>query len=192
MNRPQAELQLQKLFGFRQFHDLQWQVIENLLAGRRVLFIEKTGFGKSLCFQFPATQLDGVTIVFSPLIALMRDQVRSMQDKGIRAAAINSNQEADENAAIIAKAQNNQLDILYIAPERMENAAWITAAREMKIAMVVIDEAHCISMWGAKFSSQLPKDCKPCTFITKEFSGFGNYRYGHTKSTGRHYRTGRY
>ena len=151
MNRQQAEIQLQKLFGFKQFHDLQWQVIENLLAGRRVLFIEKTGFGKSLCFQFPATQLDGVTIVFSPLIALMRDQVRSMQDKGIRAAAINSNQEDDENATIITNAQNNQLDILYIAPERMENAAWITAAREMKIAMVVIDEAHCISMWGQSF-----------------------------------------
>lgn len=151
MTRQQAEIQLQQLFGFSQFHDLQWQVIENLLAGKRVLFIEKTGFGKSLCFQFPATQLHGVTIVFSPLIALMRDQVRSMQEKGIRAAAINSNQEADENAAIIAKAQNNQLDILYIAPERMENAAWITAAREMKIAMVVIDEAHCISMWGQSF-----------------------------------------
>ena len=151
MNRQQAEIQLQILFGIKRFHDLQWQVIETLLSGRRVLFIEKTGFGKSLCFQFPSTQLDGVTIVFSPLIALMRDQVRSMQDKGIRAAAINSNQEDDENAEIIAKAQNNQLDILYIAPERMENAAWITAAREMKITMVVIDEAHCISMWGQSF-----------------------------------------
>lgn len=151
MNRKQSEMQLQRLFGFRQFHDLQWQVIENLLAGRRVLFIEKTGFGKSLCFQFPATQLDGVTIVFSPLIALMRDQVQSMQAKGIRAAAINSNQEDEENAAIISKAQNNQLDILYIAPERMENATWIAAARQMKIAMVVIDEAHCISLWGAIF-----------------------------------------
>lgn len=91
MTRQHAEIQLQKLFGFKQFFDLQWKVIENLLAGRRVLFIEKTGFGKSLCFQFPATQLQGVTIVFSPLIALMRDQVRSMQDKGIRAATINSN-----------------------------------------------------------------------------------------------------
>src|SRR6202042_3506152 len=90
-------------------------------------------------------------IVFSPLIALMRDQVRSMQEKGIPAAAINSNQEPEENEAIITKAQNNQLDILYIAPERMENAAWISAAREMTIAMVVIDEAHCISMWGQSF-----------------------------------------
>lgn len=151
MNRSNAEIQLQKLFGFKQFHDLQWQVIEKLLEGKRVLFVEKTGFGKSLCYQFPATQLEGVTIVFSPLIALMRDQVRSMQDKGIRTASINSNQEEHENAVIIEKAKSNQLDILYIAPERMENAAWIGAAREMKIAMVVIDEAHCISMWGQSF-----------------------------------------
>lgn len=71
MNRQQAEIQLQKMFGFKQFHDLQWQVIEMLLAGDRVLFIEKTGFGKSLCYQFPATQMQGVTIVFTPLIALM-------------------------------------------------------------------------------------------------------------------------
>lgn len=169
MDRQQAEIQLKKLFGFDQFHDLQWQVIENLLAGRRVLFIEKTGYGKSLCFQFPATQLQGVTIVFSPLIALMRDQVRSMQDKGIRAAAINSNQEMEENASIIAKAQNNQLDILYIAPERMENATWISAAREMKIAMVVIDEAHCISMWGQSFRPNYRRIVNLVRLLPKNF-----------------------
>lgn len=169
MNRQQAEVQLQKLFGFKQFHDLQWQVIENLLAGRRVLFIEKTGFGKSLCFQFPATQLQGVSIVFSPLIALMRDQVRSMKDKGIRAAAINSNQEPEENAAIIAKAQNNEIDILYIAPERMENAAWITAAKEMKIAMVVIDEAHCISIWGQSFRPNYRRIVNLVRLLPKNF-----------------------
>lgn len=169
MTRQQAEIQLQKLFGFRQFHDLQWQVIENLFAGRRVLFIEKTGFGKSLCFQFPASQLDGVTIVFSPLIALMRDQVRSMQDKGIRSAAINSNQENEENTAIIAKAQSNQLDILYIAPERMENAVWITAAREMKISMVVIDEAHCISMWGQSFRPNYRRIVNLVRLLPKNF-----------------------
>ena len=151
MTRAVAEIKLQELFGFTEFHDLQWQVIEKLLAGQRVLFIEKTGYGKSLCFQFPATQFEGVTIVFSPLIALMRDQVRSMQERGIRAAAINSNQEPEENEAIIAQAQHNEIDILYIAPERMENATWISAAREMKLAMVVIDEAHCISIWGQSF-----------------------------------------
>ncbi|MBW6492413.1 MAG: RecQ family ATP-dependent DNA helicase [Lentimicrobium sp.] len=169
MTRNEAEIQLQKLFGFKQFFDLQWQVIENLLAGKRVLFIEKTGFGKSLCFQFPATQLQGVTIVFSPLIALMRDQVRSMQEKGIRASAINSNQEDLENATIIAKAQNNELDILYIAPERMENATWITAAREMKIAMVVIDEAHCISMWGQSFRPNYRRIVNLVRLLPKNF-----------------------
>ena len=169
MNREQAEIQLQKLFGFKQFHDLQWQVIENLLGGRRVLFIEKTGFGKSLCFQYPATQLDGVTIVFSPLIALMRDQVRSMTDKGIRAAAINSNQQDAENVAIITKAQNNQLDILYIAPERLENASWISAAREMKIAMIVIDEAHCISMWGQSFRPNYRRIVNLVRLLPKNF-----------------------
>jgi ATP-dependent DNA helicase RecQ len=151
MDRSHAEIELHRLFGFKNFHDLQWQVIEQIMFGKRILFIEKTGFGKSLCYQFPATQLNGITIVFSPLIALMRDQVRSMKEKGIKAAAINSNQTEEENMAIISGAKNNQLDILYIAPERMENAAWISAAREMNIAMIVIDEAHCISIWGQSF-----------------------------------------
>lgn len=151
MNRQQAEQQLQRIFGFERFHDLQWEVIDKILAGRRVLFIEKTGFGKSLCFQFPATQMQGVTIVFSPLIALMRDQVRSMQHKGIRVGTINSNQEDHENNDVIEKARCSELDILYIAPERMENAGWISASRNMKIAMIVIDEAHCISLWGQSF-----------------------------------------
>ncbi|MBU6324241.1 MAG: RecQ family ATP-dependent DNA helicase [Bacteroidetes bacterium] len=151
MNRAQAETALKNLFGFDYFHDLQWKVIEQLLAGKRVLFIEKTGYGKSLCYQFPATQLKGVTIVFSPLIALMRDQVQSMTAKGIRAASINSNQTREENHDIIERAKRNEIDILYISPERLENAAWISAAREMNIAMVVIDEAHCISMWGQSF-----------------------------------------
>jgi ATP-dependent DNA helicase RecQ len=169
MTRQDAEIQLQKLFGFEQFHDLQWQVIENLINGKRVLFIEKTGYGKSLCFQFPATQLKGVTIVFSPLIALMRDQVRSMQEKGIRVATINSNQEVHENAAVILQAQNNQLDLLYIAPERMENAQWISAAREMKIAMVVIDEAHCISVWGQSFRPNYRRIVNLIKLLPKNF-----------------------
>jgi len=157
MERAEAEKQLQCLFGFQNFYDLQWQGIE------------KTGFGKSLCFQFTATQLKGVTIVFLPLIALMRDQVRSMQKKGIRAAAINSNQEDIENAAIITQAKNNQLDILYIAPERMENAAWISTAREMKIAMVVIDEAHCISMWGQSFRPNYRRIVNLVKLLPKDF-----------------------
>ncbi|MEJ5301958.1 MAG: DEAD/DEAH box helicase [Bacteroidales bacterium] len=75
LTRSEAEQRLQQIFGFPSFYDIQWRVINHILLGKRVLLIEKTGFGKSLCYQFPATQLDGVTIVFSPLIALMRDQV---------------------------------------------------------------------------------------------------------------------
>ncbi|NII25900.1 RecQ family ATP-dependent DNA helicase [Pseudoflavitalea sp. X16] len=169
MTRKDAEIQLNHLFGFSQFHDLQWTVIQQLLAGKKVLFIEKTGFGKSLCYQFPATQLQGITIVFSPLIALMRDQVRSMHQKGIRAAAINSNQTDEENDAIIEQARNNELDILYIAPERMENAEWIGAAHNMKIAMVVIDEAHCISMWGQSFRPNYRRIVNLVNLLPKNF-----------------------
>jgi ATP-dependent DNA helicase RecQ len=113
--------------------------------------------------------MEGVTIVFSPLIALMRDQVRSLRNKGIRAAAINSNQDEEENVAIIEKAQANQLDILYIAPERMENAEWISASFEMKIAMVVIDEAHCISIWGQSFRPNYRRIVNLVRLLPKSF-----------------------
>ncbi len=169
MFRHQAEIQLQKLFGFPYFHDLQWEVIELLLSGQRILFIEKTGYGKSLCFQFPATQLEGLTIVFSPLIALMRDQIRSMKEKGIKAASINYNQSIEENNEIIQQAQNNQLDLLYVSPERMENASWISAAREMNIALIVIDEAHCISIWGQSFRPNYRRIVNLVKLLPKSF-----------------------
>ncbi len=151
MNRQEAEIRLKNTFGLDHFYDKQWETISLLFQGKRVLLIEKTGFGKSLCFQFPATQLPGLTVIFSPLIALMRDQVKGLNEKGIKAKFINSEQAAEENTHTIQDAINGKLKILYIAPERQENQEWIEATRKMNLSMIVIDEAHTISVWGHDF-----------------------------------------
>ncbi|MEX0597534.1 MAG: RecQ family ATP-dependent DNA helicase, partial [Candidatus Paceibacterota bacterium] len=149
--RYEEENKLKQTFGLDSFYDDQWETIDRILKGERVLLIEKTGFGKSLCFQYPATVFKGTTVIFSPLIALMRDQVKKLNSLGIAAKCINSEQTPEENTQIIADAKNGKIKILYIAPERQENSEWIEATRQMNLSMVVIDEAHCISVWGHDF-----------------------------------------
>ena len=151
MNRENAEIELKRIFGIDHFYDEQWEAIRRILNGERILMIQRTGFGKSLCYQFPATQFDGITVIFSPLIALMRDQVKALNKKGIPARYINSEQTMEENSATIQDALDGRVKILYIAPERQENAEWIEATRKMNLSMVVIDEAHTISVWGHDF-----------------------------------------
>ncbi len=151
MNRKQAEIRLKQIFNIDRFYDDQWKAIERLLSGERILLIEKTGFGKSLCYQFPATVFSGLTIVFSPLIALMRDQIKYLKSIGIPSECVNSEQQPEQNSEIFERAKRGELAILYIAPERLENIEWIKAVQQMNLSMVVIDEAHCISVWGHEF-----------------------------------------
>ena len=144
---------LQKYFGYSEFRHQQEAIIEHVLNKKDVLTLMPTGGGKSLCYQLPAILLNGLTIVISPLIALMKDQVDSLNVMGVPAAFLNSAQTPDEQAQIISKLNNNQIRLLYLAPERLfgSESKLIPFLKTLPVVQIAIDEAHCISQWGHDF-----------------------------------------
>lgn len=142
---------LRQVWGFDSFRPGQQDIVEAVAAGRDVLAIMPTGGGKSLCYQLPALMRDGVTVVVSPLIALMRDQVRSLREAGVPAGALTSGNTEEEGREVVDALRAGELKLLYIAPERLASSATVPMLRRAGVTAIAVDEAHCVSQWGHDF-----------------------------------------
>lgn len=133
------------------FRDNQEEIIRAVLEGKDVLAILPTGSGKSLCYQYPALKFSGMTIIVTPLIALMKEQVDALKKRGISAEFLNSEQDNDTRTEILIRAENNKIKILYVSPEKLVSPSFMAFTQKIKVSMITVDEAHCISMWGYGF-----------------------------------------